>query len=80
MIAQPSKLENINRALKDLRQALEEFEGALREFEEDLREEEAQPHRPQVQGENDPELLTVEELSQELGMGKSRTYGRLRSG
>ncbi len=80
MSGKPSSLQHIKGALKNLRQALEEFEGTLVELEEDLSGEEAQHPRPQVPGGDNLELLTVPEVCQELGMGKSWVYRKLRSG
>ena len=73
------QLQHLKQAFKDLRQALEAAESALIEFEETLEggEEEA-PDRPQ--GQISMELLSIPEVCQELGMGKSWVYRRLKSG
>ncbi len=69
-------LRRLKQALQAHREALEELESALLEFEESVSGE-AQG-RPQArQGLN---LLSIPELCQELGMGKSWVYRRLRSG
>ncbi len=69
--------EQLKQAFEDLRQALEGAESALIEFEETLGGEEA-PDRPQ--GQISMELLSIPEVCQELGMGKSWVYRRLKSG
>ncbi len=69
--------QNLKQAFDNLRQALEAVESALIEFEETLGGEEA-PDRPQ--GQKSMELLSIPEVCQELGMGKSWVYRRLKSG
>jgi len=59
-----------------LKQALENLHQPLEEFEEALEGKETA--RPQEQGGLD--LLSVPELCQELGMGKSWVYGQLKVG
>jgi excisionase family DNA binding protein len=71
------QLQHLKQAFKELRQALETAESALIEFEETLGKEEA-PDRPQ--GHISMDLLSIPEVCQELGMGKSWVYRRLRSG
>jgi excisionase family DNA binding protein len=71
------QLQQLKQAFKDLRQALETAESALIEFEETLGEEEALD-RPQ--GQISMDLLSIPEVCQELGMGKSWVYRRLKSG
>jgi excisionase family DNA binding protein len=70
-------------ALQPLRQALEahleslkKIQSALEEFEETISGE--APHRSQERGELP--LLSVHEVCQQLGMGKSWVYRRLGSG
>ena len=68
--------ERLKETLDNLHRALEEVESALLEFEEALSGEE--PMRPQ-----DPkglELLSIPEVCQGLGMGKSWVYRRLKNG
>jgi len=72
------QLQHLKQAFKDLRQALEAAESALIEFEETLGGEEGAPDRPQ--GQISMELLSIPEVCQELGMGKSWVYRRLKSG
>ena len=74
MERQPQRLKQ---AFEDLRQALEAAESALIEFEETLGGEEA-PDRPQ--GQRSMDLLSIPEVCQEVGMGKSWVYRRLKSG
>ena len=71
------QLQQLKQAFEDLRQALEGAESALIEFEETLGGEEA-PDRPQ--GQISMDLLSIPEVCQELGMGKSWVYRRLKSG
>ena len=72
----PSSKQNLKRTLKNLHQALEGFESALVEIEEALEGE--APERPQSQG--SLELLSIPQVCQELGMGKSWAYRRLKIG
>ena len=65
-------------ALEDLRHALEGVESALIEFEETLGGDEEGPERPQ--GQRSMDLLSIPEVCQELGMGKSWVYRHLKSG
>ena len=69
-------LQRLRQALRAHREALEELESALLEFEESIGEEAQE--RPQERQSLD--LLSIPELCQELGMGKSWVYRRLRSG
>jgi excisionase family DNA binding protein len=81
---------NLSLALQPLKQALdvhhrslEELESALTEFEEALSGVEVQEEHPQAQqggGGSPGDLLSVTEVCQELGMGKSWVYKRIRSG
>ena len=78
--------QRLKAAFEDLRQALERAESALMEYEGTLapREEDtsaaaAADARPQGQPPG-VELLTIPEVCQELGMGKSWVYQRIRSG
>jgi len=73
--------QQLRQALDAVRQALETFESALIEFEEQaLGEggEEAAQRLPR--GGTDFELLSIPDLCQQLGMGKSWVYRRLKSG
>ena len=69
-------LRRIKQGLEHLRQALEELESAMIEFEEKLSGESSV--RPQERRALD--LLSIPEACQELGMGKSWLYGKLKSG
>ena len=71
------QLQQLKQAFEDLRQALEAAESALIEFEETLGGEEAPDH---PQGQRSMDLLSIPEVCQELGMGKSWVYRRLKSG
>jgi excisionase family DNA binding protein len=83
---QPQRLK---RAIEPLRQtleshhgSLEELESALVEFEESLGDQRERPERPQAQQEREGglDLLSITEVCQELGMGKSWVYRRIQSG
>jgi excisionase family DNA binding protein len=69
-------LQRLKQALQSNREALEELESALLEFEESINGEDHE--RPQAR--QSLNLLSIPELCQELGMGKSWVYRRLRSG
>jgi excisionase family DNA binding protein len=73
-----STLKRLKQALQAHQQALEELESALLEFEESLFEEAAL--RPQEEARCAAQLLSIAQLCQELDMGKSWVYRRLRSG
>ena len=76
MNADSHQTERIQQAVDNLRRALEGLESALVEFEEELS---GQPSvRPQERKGLD--LLSIPEVCQELGMGKSWLYRKLRSG
>jgi excisionase family DNA binding protein len=63
-------------ALERLHQALEDLESALLEFEETL----AGGGPGHVQLRSDADLLSIPEVCQGLGMGKSWVYERLKTG
>jgi excisionase family DNA binding protein len=69
-------LPRLKKALRTHLETLEELENALLEFEESIGGESQE--RPQER--RGLELLSIPELCQELGMGKSWVYRRLRSG
>ena len=81
------RIRQLKRALEPLREALEShhrslegLERALIEFEDNLNEPE-QRQRPQAQpGAGSLDLLSITEVCQELGMGKSWVYRRIQSG
>ncbi len=68
--------ERLQQALDNLREALEELESALVEFEEEYygRSSVRPPERKGL------DLLSIPEVCQELGMGKSWLYRKLKSG
>ena len=73
-----SSLEQLKEALHVHHQALEKLESALVGFERSISGE---AHlRPQQEGQRGVQLLSIPQLCQELGMGKSWIYRRLRSG
>jgi excisionase family DNA binding protein len=73
-----SSLERLKQALQAHHQALEELESVLLEFEESICGE--APLSPQEEEQRGVQLLSIPQLCQELGMGKSWVYRRLRSG
>ena len=75
-MAQITQLQQLRQALEALHIALETLESALVEFEEGLDGGGAQ--RPESATRF--ELLSIEDVCQELGMGKSWVYRRLKSG
>jgi len=71
-------LKQLKEALQSHHQALEKLESALVEFEESISGEATL--RPQQKQQRNVQLLSIPQLCQELGMGKSWIYRRLRSG
>ena len=71
-------LKQLKQALQAHHQALEQLESALVEFEESISGEVIL--RPQQEQQRGVQLLSIPQLCQELGMGKSWVYRRLRSG
>jgi excisionase family DNA binding protein len=72
-------VKHLREALHAHHQALEKLESAIVEFEQSIAEDatlrpKQEEQRPGVQ------LLSIPQLRQELGMGKSWIYRRLRSG
>src|SRR5215204_2082390 len=86
------RIQQLKRALEPLKEALEShhrslegLESALIEFEEALTGQEERPERPQAkqqggEAERGLDLLSITEVCQELGMGKSWVYRRIQSG
>ena len=73
-----SSLKRLKEALQAHHQALEQLESALLEFEQSISEEAAL--RPQQEQQRaGVQLLSIPQLCQELGMGKSWVYRRLRT-
>jgi excisionase family DNA binding protein len=72
-------LKQLKEALQAHHRALEQLESALVEFEESISEE-ATLHPQQEEQRGRVQLLSIPQLCQELGMGKSWIYRRLRSG
>jgi excisionase family DNA binding protein len=77
-------LETLKQALDSYQDALEELESAIIEFEEILDQSERRPGRPQAKEQGgkagSPDLLSIWQVCQELRMGKSWVYRRIRSG
>ena len=68
-----TRTERVKQSLDSFRQALEEFESRLLEFEEALEGEKLEGRetvRPRNR-EGPPQLLSIPEVCQGLGMGKS---------
>jgi excisionase family DNA binding protein len=77
-----SSLRNLLQTLEALQRSLESVQNALIEFEGDLSRQSSslpEEQRPEEE-QRGLELLSISEVCQELGMGKSWVYGRLRSG
>jgi excisionase family DNA binding protein len=72
-------LKQLREALQAHHQALEQLESALLEFEQSISEEATLRHQ-QEELRAGVQLLSIPQLCQELGMGKSWIYRRLRSG
>ncbi len=68
-------LPRLRQALQAHRQTLEELEGTLLEFEELLDGQTRESQRSRG-----PELLLIQVVCDALGMGKSWTYRRVKSG
>ena len=82
-----SSVETLLRTLNELQRALQAMQTALVEFEGDLlRQSLSRPEEEEEEEEQRPEqqsglgLLSISEVCQELGMGKSWVYRRLKSG
>jgi excisionase family DNA binding protein len=71
-------LKQLKQALQAHHRALEQLESALVEFEESISGDATL--RPQQEQQRGVQLLSIPQLCQELGMGKSWIYRRLRSG
>jgi excisionase family DNA binding protein len=76
-MADDHQQQRLKQTFEALRQALEEAESALIEYEETLSGDSST-----VRSQSQPglELLSMPEVCQELGMGKSWVYQRIRSG
>ena len=73
-------LKQLKQALQAHHQALEKLESALLEFEQSISGEATVRPQQQEQQRAGVQLLSIPQLCQELGMGKSWLYRRLRSG
>src|ERR687898_2763812 len=78
-------LEPFMQAMESHHRSLEELESALIEFEETLSGREERPERPQANhngegGGGGLDLLSITDVCQELGMGKSWVYRHIQSG
>src|SRR5215217_113798 len=73
-------LKQVKQALRAHHQALEQLESALVEFEESISGEAALRLQEDGEQRGGVQLLSIPQLCQELGMGKSWVYRRLRSG
>lgn len=72
--------QRLKQALEAHRKALEELESALLEYEGTLDSEEGPQRPPEGQAGGGLDLLSIPDVCQALGMGKSWTYRRLKSG
>src|SRR5918996_1587854 len=78
-------LEPLIQAMESHHHSLEELESTLIEFEEALSGREERPERPQAKHDGEGrgeglDLLSITDVCQELGMGKSWVYRRIQSG
>jgi excisionase family DNA binding protein len=74
-------LEQLKQALQSHHRSLEGLESALIEFEEALYQPERRPERPQAKEQGvGADLLSIMEVCQQLRMGKSWVYRRIKSG
>ena len=78
-------LEALREALESHHRSLERLESALIELEETLTGREDRQERPQAkrqggEARRELDLLSITEVSKELGMSKNWVYGRIRSG
>ena len=78
-------LQPLREALESHHRSLEELEHALIEFEEGLGAQERREHPKEQQAQQGGaggglDLLSIPEVCQELGMGKSWVYRRIQSG
>ena len=75
----------LRQALRSHRRSLQELDNVLIKLEEALAGREERPEHPQAQqgetaGGGGLELLSIPDVCQELGMGKSWVYRRIQSG
>ena len=75
-------LQPLNQALESHYRSLEKLESALIEFEAALGGQERREHPKEQEAKQGagPDLLSVTEVCQELGMGKSWVYRHIQSG
>jgi excisionase family DNA binding protein len=77
-------LEPLRQALESHHRSLEELESALIEFDDALVGQEERPERLQAKQGGEAggglDLLSITDVCQELGMGKSWVYRRIQSG
>src|SRR4028118_547034 len=76
-MADDRQQQRLKQTFEALRQSLEEAESALIEYEESM-DRNSSTVRPQSR--KGLELLSIPEVCQELGMGKSWVYRRIQSG
>jgi excisionase family DNA binding protein len=82
-MATTTPLLRLREALEAQRRSLQELEDALVEYGETLPSEDAASQHPaSANGQDDDELhlLSIDEVCNTLGMGKSWTYRKLKSG
>ncbi len=73
-------LQRLKQALQAHDQALEKLQSALLEFKESISSGEVSLRPQKEEQSGGVQLLSIPQLCQELGMGKSWVYRRLRSG
>ena len=77
MDSRSNRAQRLKRSLDTVRKALEGLESAMVEFEEELAGEQRHVRPQSAKG---LDLLSIPDLCQELAMGKSWVYQRIRSG
>jgi excisionase family DNA binding protein len=80
MAQEKISLQQLRQALDDIRQALEGAESALIEFEEQALGEEGEQGAQRLESETTFQLLSIADVCQQLGMGKSWVYRSIKSG
>jgi excisionase family DNA binding protein len=73
-------LQRLKEALEAQRHSLQELEDALVEYGETLPSEEASQRPASADGQDELHLLSIDEVCKALGMGKSWTYRKIKSG
>jgi excisionase family DNA binding protein len=73
-------LKRLRQVLQTLRQNISELENSVLDIEEAMQREQALELSPRQEEDGSLDLLSLKEVSQKLGMGKSWVYQRIRNG